>query len=125
MSIDQIAPVTQQQASVYLPYIQGTSKRNFLPYAISLYQKGVLEGNRKIEAGDNIPFVATWNVATLPLDLTRCRVQFDGNAESSYEVMMSSFEFINYLIEMMENNKRYRLTDFSQAFYRKLLRKDD
>jgi len=124
MSIDQIQPVSQQQASVYLPYIQA-AKRNFLPYAISLYQKGVLEGNRKIEAGENIPFVATWNVSTLPSDLTRCRVQFDGNAELSYEVMMASFEFINFIIDMMENYKRYRLTDFSQAFYRKLLHKED
>jgi hypothetical protein len=124
MTIEQLQPVTQQQASVYLPYIQG-SKRNFLPYAISLYQKGVLEGNRKIEGGEHIPFVATWNVATLPSDLTRCRIQFDGNADLNYEVMLASFEFISYLIELMETYKRYRLTDFSQPFYRKLLRIDE
>ncbi|AFZ24386.1 hypothetical protein Cylst_2149 [Cylindrospermum stagnale PCC 7417] len=124
MSIEQLQPVTPQQASVYLPYTQGT-KRSFLPYAISLYQKGVLEGHRKIEASDHIPFVATWNVATLPSDLTRCRMQFDGNADLSYEVMLASFEFINCLIELMENYKRYRITDFSQAFYRKLLRIDE
>lgn len=124
MALEQLQPATQQQASVYLPYIQG-SKRNFLPYAISLYQKGDLEGHRKIEGSDNIPFVATWNVATLPSDLTRCRMQFDGNAELSYEVMMASFEFINFLIEVIENYKRYRVTDFSQGFYRKLLRIED
>jgi hypothetical protein len=121
MSIEQLQPANQQQASVYLPYIQ-SAKRNFLPYALSLYQKGVLEGKRKIEGGESIPFVASWNVATLPSDLTRCCIQFDGNADLSYEVMMASFEFINFLIELMENYKRYRLTDFSQAFYRKLLR---
>ncbi len=124
MSFEQLQPVSAQQASVYLPYIQG-AKRNLLPYAISLYQKGVLEGNRKIEAGENIPFVVSWNVATLPSDLTRCRVQFDGNADLSYELMMASFEFISFLIELMENYKRYRLTDFSQGFYRKLLRIDE
>ncbi len=124
MTIEQLQPATQQQASVYLPYIQG-NRRNFLPYAISLYQKGVLEGNRKIEAGENIPFVASWNVATLPSDLTRCRLQFDAEADLSYEVMMASFEFISFLIELMENYKRSRLTDFSQAFYRKLLRVDE
>lgn len=124
MALEQLQPATQQQASVYLPYIQG-SKRNFLPYAISLHQKGALQGHRKIEGSDNIPFVATWNVATLPSDLTRCRMQFDGNAELSYEVMMASFEFINFLIELIENYKRYRVTDFSQAFYRKLLRIED
>lgn len=124
MSIEQLQPASPQQASVYLPYIQG-SRRNFLPYAISLYQKGVLEGHRKIEASDNIPFVATWNVASLPSDLTRCRMQFDGDADLSYEVMMASSEFITYLIELMDNYKRNRLTDFSQAFYRKLLRIDE
>lgn len=124
MSLEQLQPATQQQANVYLPYIQGT-KRNFLPLAISLYQKGILEGQRKIEAGENVPFVASWNVATLPSDLTRCRMQFDGNAELSYEVMMASFEFISFLIELMENHKRYKLADFSQSFYRKLLRIDE
>ncbi|MBE9053633.1 hypothetical protein IQ243_25170 [Nostocales cyanobacterium LEGE 11386] len=124
MSIEQLQPANQQQASVYSPYIQG-AKRNFLPYAISLYQKGVLEGERKIEASESIPFVASWNVATLPSDLTRCRIQFEGNAELSYEVMMASFEFMSFLIELMENYKRHRLTDFSQAFYRKVLRVDE
>ncbi len=124
MSIEQLQPVSQQQANVYLPYTQ-QSKRNLLPYAISLYQKSVLEGQRKIEGGENIPFVATWNVAVLPSDLTRCRVQFDGNAELNYEVMMASFEFVNFLIELMENYKRYRITDFSQNFYRKLLKLED
>ncbi|BAY34111.1 hypothetical protein NIES2107_60160 [Nostoc carneum NIES-2107] len=124
MSIEQLQPASQQQASVYLPYIQG-NKRNFLPYAISLYQKGVLEGNRRIEASEGIPFVATWNVVTLPSDLTRCRMQFQGDAELSYEVMMVNSEFISYLIELMDNYKRNRSTDFSQAFYRKLLRIDE
>ncbi|MBW4476526.1 MAG: hypothetical protein KME54_06560 [Tolypothrix brevis GSE-NOS-MK-07-07A] len=124
MSFEQLQPATQQQASVYLPYVQG-SKRDFLRHAISLYQKGVLEGKRKIEGSEHVPFVATWNIATLPSDLTRCRFQFDGDAELSYELMMASFEFINFLIELMENYKRYRVTDFSQAFYRKLLRVEE
>ena len=121
MSFDKLQPATQQQASVYLPYIAG-NKRNFLPYAISLYQKGVVEGKRKIEGNDNIPFVATWNVARLPSDLTRCRLQFNGNAELSYEVMMANFEFVSFLIEVMENSKLTRTIDFSKTFYRKLLR---
>ena len=124
MSFDKLQPATQQQASVYLPYIAG-NKRHFLPYAISLYQKGVVEGKRKIEGNDNIPFVATWNVARLPSDLTRCRLQFDGNAELSYEVMMANFEFVSFLIEVMENSKRTRTIDFSKTFYRKLLRVEE
>jgi hypothetical protein len=96
-----------------------------LPLAISLYQKGALEGQRKIEGGDGIPFIATWNVSTLPADLTRCRMQFEGNAELSYEVMMANFEFVDCLIDLLMTFKRSRNADFSQAFYRKLLRLED
>ncbi|NER30267.1 MAG: hypothetical protein F6J89_22245, partial [Symploca sp. SIO1C4] len=90
-----------------------------------LYQQGSLEGNRHIEGGESIPFVATWFVSNLPADLTRCRLQFDGNAELSYEINMANYEFVNYLIEVIMNFKRSRLTDFSQSFYRKLLRIDE
>jgi hypothetical protein len=109
----------KQQASVYSPYTL-SNKRNLLPGAMDLYQKGLLEGCRKIEASEDIPFVASWNIATLPSDLTRCRLQFDSNAELNYEVILASFELINFLIELMENQQR----DFSQAFYRRLLHVD-
>jgi hypothetical protein len=121
MAFEQLQPATQQQASVYIPYVQG-NKRNFLPYAIALYQKGALEGQRKIESSENVPFVASWNIATLPSDLTRCRIQFNDDAELSYEVMTASFEFVNYLIDLLDNYKRHRSSDFSQGFYRKLLK---
>ncbi|MEY2910801.1 MAG: hypothetical protein RLZZ184_110 [Cyanobacteriota bacterium] len=124
MSIDQLQAVNKEQTTLYIPYIQ-LSKRNLLPYALSLYQKGVLEGYRKIESGNNIPFVATWNITTGPSDLIRCRMQFDGNPELTYEVMMANFEFVSLLIELLQNYKRYRYTDFSPNFYRKLLRADD
>ena len=52
-------------------------------------------------------------------------MQFDGNAELSYEITMANFEFINFLIEVLFNFKRMRTIDFSQPFYRKLLRMDD
>lgn len=124
MSIEQLQPANQRDVSVYIPYFQG-NKRNILPLAISLYQKGVLEGKRKIEASDSIPFVASWNVSTLPADLTRCRMQFDGNAELSYEIMMASSEFVDFLMDVILNFKRARLTDFSKVFYRKLLHMDE
>ena len=89
MSIQQLQPSNQQDIRVYLPYFQG-NKRNILPLAISLFKKGVLEGQRKIEGGDGIPFITTWNVSTLPADLIRCRIQFEGNAELSYEILMQS-----------------------------------
>jgi hypothetical protein len=121
MSIEKLQPADKGAVGVYMPYYQG-AKRNILPLAISLYQKGSLEGQRRIEGGDGIPFIATWFVSKLPAEMTRCRFQFDGNAELSYEVSMANSEFINYLIEVIMNFRRSRVTDFSQTFYRRLLR---
>ncbi|HEY9874710.1 MAG TPA: type IV pilus biogenesis protein EbsA [Candidatus Obscuribacterales bacterium] len=124
MSIDQLQPAEKGAVGIYMPYYQG-AKRNMLPLAISLYQQGSLEGNRKVEGGESIPFVATWYVSQLPSELTRCRLQFDGNAELSYEVMMANSEFINYLIEVIINFKSNKNVDFSQPFYRRLLRLEE
>jgi hypothetical protein len=127
MTIDKLQAAPQPQVGVYLPYYPQQGKRSILPYAISLYQKGALEGERKIEGGDSIPFIVTWNISSLPADLTRCRFQFDGNSELSYELTMANFEFVDFLIEVIMNFKRSRsgLTDFSQMFYRKLMRYDE
>lgn len=124
MSLDKLQPANPRDVNVYTPYYQGR-KRSALPYAISLYKQGNLEGNRRIEGGESIPFVATWNVSLLPADLTRCRIQFDGEADLSYEMVLANFEFIDFLIDVLFNVKTVKVTDFSQAFYRKLLRIDD
>lgn len=124
MSIDQLKNADQAAVGVYMPYYQGV-KRTVLPLAISLYQQGNLEGQRQIEGGENIPFVATWYVSKLPAELTRCRLQFQESADLNYEVMLANSEFVNYLIDVIMNYKRSKLTDFPQAFYKKLLRLDD
>jgi hypothetical protein len=124
MSLEKLQPANPREVNVYAPYYQGR-KRSALPLAISLYQVGSLEGIRKIEGGESIPFVASWNVSSLPADLTRCRLQFDGNAELSYEVMLANFEFVDFLIDVLFYFKANRVADFSQGFYRKLLRLDD
>lgn len=124
MSLDNLKPASRGDAIVYAPYFQG-NKRNLLPLAIGLYQQGSLEGERHIEGGESIPFVATWYVSTLPAELTLCRVQFDGNAELTYEMKMQNSEFVDHLIELLMNYKRSRLADFSRGFYRKLLRNDE
>jgi hypothetical protein len=123
-NIEKLQPADKAAVGVYLPYYQG-AKRTMLPLAISLYQQGSLEGHRRIEGGESIPFVATWFVSKLPSELTRCRLQFDGNAELSYEVTMANSEFMNYLIDVIMNFRRSRMTDFTQTFYRKLLRIDE
>jgi hypothetical protein len=124
MAIDNLQPANPRDVNVYAPYYQGR-KRNALPLAISLYQRGNFEGERKIEGGEGIHFVASWTVSSLPADITRCRLQFDNNADLSYEVTMANFEFVDCLIDVVFNVKGSRIADFSQGFYRKLLRLDD
>ncbi len=125
MAIDKLQPAPSQQVNVYAPYYQQQGKKAVLPYAISLYQQSSLEGERRIEGGQSIPFVASWTVSSLPADLTRCRLQFDGNSELSYELMLANFEFVDFLIDVIMNFKRGRFTDFSQAFYKRLMRYED
>lgn len=44
----------------------------------------------------------------LPADLTRCRLQFDGDADLSYEMVMATFEFVDFLFDVIValRNKR-------------------
>ncbi|MEM9161858.1 MAG: type IV pilus biogenesis protein EbsA [Cyanobacteria bacterium P01_F01_bin.4] len=124
MSTDTIQPASKQDISVYMPYYQGT-KRTALPYAIGLYKRGNLEGERTIEGGESVAFLATWNVSMLPADLTRCRLQFDGDAELSYEVTMATFEFVDFLFDVVASMRLKKSPDFSKTFYRRLLRMDE
>ena len=124
MSLQSITPASKPEASVYLPYYQG-KKRNALPYAIGLYKQGNIEGERAIEGKSSVPFLATWNVSMLPADLTRCRMQFDGDADLTYEITMANFEFVDFLISIVVAMNQNKTPDFDKAFYRKLLRIDD
>lgn len=124
MSLQSIKPATKPEASVYLPYYQG-KKRNALPYAIGLYKQGNIEGQRRIEGTESIDFLATWNVSMLPADLTRCRIQFDGDAELTYEITMPTFEFVDALISIVVAMNQNKSPDFDKGFYRKLLRLDE
>jgi hypothetical protein len=121
--IEEIKPAGKADVIIYVPYYS-KNKHNWLPHAIALYRQASLEGIRQIEGGEGIPFVATWYVSKLPSELTRCRLQFDGQAELSYEVTLSNSEFIDYLIDVIINFKRSKITDFPSVFYRKLLRFD-
>ncbi|MGI8933327.1 type IV pilus biogenesis protein EbsA [Leptolyngbya sp. BC1307] len=123
MSLQSIQPATKPEASVYLPYYQG-KRRNALPYAIGLYKQGNIEGEREIEGTDSIPFLATWNVSMLPADLTRCRMQFDGDADLTYEITLATFEFVDFLISIVVLMNQEKVPDFDKSFYRKLLRMD-
>ncbi len=120
-TIEELKPAGRADVVLYMPYYS-KNKHNWLPFAISLYRQGSLEGNRIIEGGEGIAFVASWYISKLPSELTRCRLQFEGQADLSYEVTLSNSEFIDYLIDVIINFKRSHLTDFPNEFYRKLLR---
>ena len=120
-TLDRLNPASKGDVLIYQPYYS-KDKQNILPYAITLYKQGYLEGERQIEESDSVPFIASWYVSTLPSELTRCRLQFDGQAELSYEMTVLNSEFIDYLIEALQSFKRIGAADFPQKFYSKLLR---
>lgn len=55
LTFEDIQPAAKQDVGVYLPYYQG-NKRAALPYAISLYKQGNLEGERHIEGGEHFVY---------------------------------------------------------------------
>jgi hypothetical protein len=120
MFLEKMQPAAKGEVMIYMPYYP-QNKHGFLPYAITLYHQASLEGKRIIEGGEGIPFIATWSRAKLPSEMTRCRLQFDNNADYSYEVSLTNSEFIEYLIEVIRSNKLSGSVDFPQPFYRKLL----
>ncbi len=119
-TIEQLEPANKADVLVYMPYYT-KDKHSILPYAITLYRGGSLEGRRPIENSEGIPFVASWYVSKLPSELTRCRLQFEGQADLSYEMTILNAELIEYLIGAIKTFKQLGSADFSQGFYRKLL----
>lgn len=124
-SLEQLQPAPTKDVNIYVPYYRDAQQRAMLPMAIALYQQGNFEGQRIIEENEGIPFIATWNVSNLPADLSRCSVQFENNADLSYEMTIINFEFIGHLLEVLNSYRRNRVPDFSKLFYRKLLGLDD
>ncbi|PSF33028.1 hypothetical protein C7H19_20735 [Aphanothece hegewaldii CCALA 016] len=123
-TLEQLEAANKSEVLVYTPYYP-KDKHGILPYAITLYNQGFLEGARHIEGSEQIPFAASWYVSKLPAELTRCRIQFDGQADLSYEITILNAEFIDYLIDVIKSSKQFGTADFPQGFYRKLLRFDD
>lgn len=122
-ALNQLEPADRAEVAIYQPYY-GKDKHAVLPYALSLYTQGYLEGQRQIEGGDSIPFVASWYVSKLPSELTRCRLQFEGQAELSYEITLTNDEFVNYLIDALKNYKQTGSADFPRNFYWQLLHQE-
>ncbi len=125
-NLEKLQPANQYDISLYRP-IYSKEEQAILPYALSLFQQGYLEGARVIEGKEEISFLATWYVSKskLPYEETRCRIQFNSQAELSYEVNLTNQDFIKYLITLIGNFKKTRTVDFAQKFYRLLLRMDE
>ncbi len=123
--LSQLQPAPRDQVLLFQPFLPAGVKRETLPYALSLYRLGHLEGERYVDGGDGIPFVATWNVSTLPADLSRCQIQFEGNSDLTYEMTLVNFEFVGFLVDLLIHYKRSQKVDFPQDFYRRLLNISD
>ncbi len=111
-----------QEVLMYAPYAKDLERRAQLPYAIGLYKTGELVGERVIEGGINVPFVATWRVANTPLDFTLCKLIFDNQPELSYELQLVNNKFMDYLIDVVILYQKKQEIDFPIEFYSKLFR---
>lgn len=120
-ALDQLQPANPREVNIFAPYIR-SEKRGLLPLGIALYRQGRLEGQRSIEGGENVDFLASWTIANLPADLSRCTVMFDHSPDLQYEISITTFELVDHLIDVIINYKKHRIADFSKGFYRKLLR---
>ena len=120
-ALSQLQPAPKDKVMLFQPFLPAGVKRETLPFALSLYLQGSLEGERYVDGGDGIPFVATWNVSDLPADLSRCRIMFQGDADLTYEMTLVNFEFVGFLVDVLIHYKRSQKVDFPQDFYRRLL----
>jgi|GEM_PF-106736 len=120
--LDKLQPAQSNLVTLFNPYIRN-NKRKLLPLAISLCQQGYLEGERQISGGENISFVASWSIGNrfIPSQLLRSIVQFDGDPDLSYSLLIPNFELVDHLIDVIANYQRLKKVDLPKSFYKKLL----
>ncbi len=112
------------EVAVYQPYYP-VGRRQFLPPAVGLYKKGNFEGQRLIDGAEPVPFVASWIKSPLPSDLTIVNVQFNHDAELTYDLSITNSDFVDYLIEVLNVVQRGYEPDFNTSFYKRLMRRED
>jgi hypothetical protein len=120
----QLEPANPADVAVYQPYY-AVGRRPFLPLAVGLYKRGNFEGQRPIEGEAAIPFIASWMQSPLPSDLTVCTVQFNQDADLSFDLSIPNYEFVDVLIEVVGQVQRGLEPDFNNTFYKKLMRRDE
>ncbi len=123
MSLD-LETASPGEVAVYQPYYP-VGRRQYLPQAVGLYKKGSFEGQRAIEGEEPMDFIASWLKSPLPSDLTVCSVQFNQDAELTYELSITNSDFVDFLIEVLNTVQRGNPPDFNPAFYKRLMRRED
>ncbi|MEM1369410.1 MAG: type IV pilus biogenesis protein EbsA [Cyanobacteria bacterium P01_H01_bin.15] len=118
--IDDLKPASSNDVIIYTPYYS-RDRHKYLPFALSLYKLGSLTGQRIIQGGDAVDFVASWQTSRLPAEATICRLQFEASSDLAYEDSFPNSEFVDYLIDVVHAYKRQGMVDFPARFYRKLL----
>jgi hypothetical protein len=111
-----------EEVRKYDAWIRDPDKKQALPYAISLYKMGEVEGARTIEGAGNVPFRAVWKVTNLPSEVISCQVTFSGSEPMTYEVDLPNHEFVSFLVDTTKMIHGRGVADFSEAFYSKLFR---
>lgn len=121
-----IQAASTAEVVVYSPYYAKREPQYLqaLPYAISLYKTGKLQGERQVEGSVSVPFSATWKTPSLPVDPCICIVIFTNelNEEFKYEIELKSIELVGHLTDVVLRDRETQIIDFSQTFYAKLFR---
>lgn len=120
----ELTAASTPEVAVYQPYY-AVGRRPLLPLAVGLYKKGNFEGERQIEGDEPVVFIASWFISPLPSDLTLCNVQFNRDAELTYELSIANYEFVDYLIDVVSQVQRGLPPDFNTSFYKKLMQRGD
>ncbi len=119
----EIKPAAPGDVILYLPYCK-KDQQQALPYAIGLYKIGSIQGERRVEGTEPVPFLVSWKVSTLPVDPVICTVVFTNELkeEYKYEIELQSLQVVKYLIDLILRERETQIVDFPQAFYAELFR---
>lgn len=116
----ELKQASPEEVSKYNAWIRDPDKKQGLPYALSLYKMGEVEGARDIDGASSIPFRASWKITISPLDVISCQVTFSANEPMTYEMDLPNHEFVSFLVDTTKMIHGRGIADFSQAFYSRL-----
>ncbi|GAB4211255.1 MAG: hypothetical protein OHK0012_03400 [Synechococcales cyanobacterium] len=119
----QVEPATAE-APMYVPYFS-PQRRPLLPYAVGLFKKMGFEGQRTIEGETPLRFAVSWEGGPLPVDQVVCRVKFGNDPQQFYEMTLSNYELVEFLIDVVTEVQRGNPPGLSTNFFKRLMRRED